>query len=54
MLSPPVGDELCQRCGASIFLLTRLPANGHQPAYRIFGCSGCTFLKWIAEQITGE
>lgn len=53
-LHPQAPDDLCRRCGAQMFLLTSLPANGNQPAYRIFGCTNCTFLKWIAEQMSGK
>jgi hypothetical protein len=35
-------------------LLTRLPATSENPSYRIFGCSACQFVEWIAEQISGE
>jgi len=52
-LHPRATDELCQRCGAGMLLLTLLPAHGNQPAYRIFGCTKCTFLKWT-EEITGQ
>ncbi len=44
----------CQRCRSGMELLTRLPATGENPAYRIFGCTACYFVEWIAEQIVGE
>jgi len=54
--SPKEGgaDQSCKRCSSVMELLTRLPATGETPAYRIFGCAGCSFVEWIAEQVTGE
>jgi hypothetical protein len=47
------GQE-CPRCHAAVALVTVLPAWGQHPAYRIFGCTECTFMEWIAEKISGE
>ncbi len=44
----------CQRCSSPMELLTRLPATRESPTYRIFGCAACSFVEWIAEQVTGE
>jgi len=30
-------------------VLAHLPRHGDQPAYRIFGCTKCTFTEWITE-----
>ena len=42
----------CKRCGSSAELLTALAEWGHYPAYRIFGCSACTSVEWVAERVT--
>jgi hypothetical protein len=34
-------DQCCKRCSSAMELLTRLPATGETPAYRIFGCAAC-------------
>jgi hypothetical protein len=47
-------ERSCQRCGSPVELLTRLPATSENPSYRIFGCTACSFIEWIAEQVTGE
>jgi hypothetical protein len=33
-------------------LLAVLPRTGDVPLYRVFGCTACTFIEWIAEHIT--
>jgi hypothetical protein len=45
-------DRACQRCTAPMNLLTLLPRTSENPSYRIFGCSACTFVEWIAEQVS--
>jgi len=44
-------DQKCEKCGGVTELLTLLPRLGERPAYRIFGCSACNELTWIAEAI---
>ncbi len=46
-------SESCERCSSAMELLTRLPATGEHPAYRILSCTACSFVQWIAEQVTG-
>jgi hypothetical protein len=60
---PPTipAPSACKRWGGALYLLTYLlylltylPRGPDHPPYRIFGCSGCYFLEWIAETISGE
>ena len=44
-------EHNCAKCGAVTELLTFLPRFGDEPAYRIFECSACKALTWIAEAI---
>jgi hypothetical protein len=55
-MTPRQGGTIqsCRRCSSVMDLLTRLPATSENPAYRIFGCTACHFVEWIAEQIAGE
>jgi uncharacterized protein with PIN domain len=50
--TPPEDDaSRCQRCSSELELLTRLPATGDDPAYRIFECTACHVVRWIAEHV---
>jgi DNA-directed RNA polymerase subunit M/transcription elongation factor TFIIS len=43
---------VCPRCtGKSLTLATFLPRMGDRPAYRIFTCSVCGLIEWIADQV---
>jgi hypothetical protein len=39
----------CERCAASVELLTALPRRIDHSAYRIFVCTGCSFVQWIPD-----
>jgi hypothetical protein len=46
------GPAVCQRCADQpLSLATCLPRMGDHPAYRIFTCSVCGFIEWIAEHV---
>jgi hypothetical protein len=50
---PRQPDQYCEKCGAATQLLSFIPRFGEQPAYRIFECSACNALTWIAEAVSG-
>jgi hypothetical protein len=39
----------CERCAAPVELLTVLPRRIDHSAYRIFGCTACSFVQWIPD-----
>src|SRR5215831_20771994 len=39
----------CRHCGAPVELLNVLPRRGDQPEFRIFGCTSCTLIEWLAQ-----
>jgi hypothetical protein len=51
-VSPPrrSGDPVaCERCTATVELLTVLPRTVEHSAYRIFACTACNFVQWIPD-----
>jgi len=42
----------CAKCGAATGLLTSIPRLGAQLGYRIFECSTCKALTWIADAVS--
>jgi hypothetical protein len=54
----PTGDALkpnplpCEKCGMATTLAAYIPGFGDRPAYRIFDCTACKALTWIAEKIS--
>jgi hypothetical protein len=44
------GDPVaCERCAATVELLTVLPRAVDHSAYRIFACTACNFVQWIPD-----
>ena len=42
----------CQKCSkGTMKFLTYLPRAIDHPGYRIFDCSACGFIEWIAEKV---
>jgi hypothetical protein len=50
---PPQPEQKCEKCGAAAELASFIPRFGDRPAYRIFDCSACKALTWVAEAVTG-
>jgi hypothetical protein len=50
----PQPDPPCEKCGEGVQLLSFIPRFGQQPPYRIFECTACQALTWIAEKVTGS
>jgi hypothetical protein len=45
------GEPPCERCGGHLRLLTILPRASDHPAFRIFGCETCSFIRWVADTL---
>jgi hypothetical protein len=48
---PPQPQQKCEKCGEPADFASFIPRFGEQPAYRIFECTACKALTWIAEAI---
>ena len=44
-------DRTCKRCGSPLEFKMVFPRTSENPQYRIFGCTACDFLEWIAEHV---
>ena len=50
----PDPNQVCERCSGPLVELLHIARTAEHPAYRIIGCTACTFMKWIAEQIDDD
>lgn len=45
-----IAQKVCRQCGGTLELLICLQKTVGSPAYKIFYCTDCEVIDWVAEE----